>query len=269
MPWNFSIPGHLKTPPICERLRPMGRPKRSNELRKLMAYVLGRRPDEFGLVPDQEGFVRIKDLIKAISEEPDWGYVRNSHIHEVLITSPERPFIVKEDRIKAAGCDAAIRPVTGSVPPKLLYHCVRRRAYPVVCEKGITPMGQHRVFLATTQEMALRVGKRRDSEPVLLTVQARRAHEAGISSVRQGELIYMVDHVPVGYFTGPPLPKEKRDGPSAKKEKAPAQEPLAGAFVLDMERSKELHQQRLKRKGLKKEIAWKKEARRFRRKHKE
>ena len=34
-----------------------------------MAYVLGQRPDEFGLVPDEKGFVRVKDFVKAISEE--------------------------------------------------------------------------------------------------------------------------------------------------------------------------------------------------------
>jgi putative RNA 2'-phosphotransferase len=253
---------------LCERRDFVGRPKTAKELRKLMTYVLGRRPDEFGLVPDHEGFVRVKDLIKAISEEPGWGYVRRSHIHEVLITSSDRPFILEEDRIKAAGCDAAVRPVPDVVPPKLLYHCVRRKAYPVVCEKGISPMGQHHVFLATTQDMALRIGKRRDPKPVLLTVQARRAGEAGVSSSRQGEFLYMVDHVPVGYFSGPPLPKEKREAPQAKKEGAPAEDTLAGTFVLDMERSKELQQQRLKRKGLKKDIAWKKEARRFRRRRK-
>ena len=110
----------------------MGKLKASNQLRKFMTYVLGRRPDEFGLVPDQEGFVHIKDLIKAISEEPGWGYVRRSHIHEVLITGSDNPFVVEEDRIKTAGSDDMVRPVLGVFPPKLLYHCVRRKAYPVV-----------------------------------------------------------------------------------------------------------------------------------------
>jgi len=42
-------------------------------LAKMLAYVLGRRPDEFGLIPDAEGFVRIKDLLKALHEEEGWG----------------------------------------------------------------------------------------------------------------------------------------------------------------------------------------------------
>lgn len=232
-----------------------------------MAYVLGHRPDEFGLVPDEQGFVRLKDLVKAISEEPGWGYVRQSHIHEVLITRREDAFETEDDRIKAAHPHESVSPVPGVVPPKLLYHCVRQKAYPVVCQEGLSPMGQHHVFLATTEDMALRMGKRRDSKPVLVTVQAQRASEAGVAFSMQGGLIYMVDHVPIGYFRGPPLLKEKKEATRPKKEVPLTPESLPGSFTLDMERSHELQQQGLNRKRARKEIAWKKDARKFRRKH--
>jgi len=232
-----------------------------------MVYVLGHRPDEFGLVPDAEGFVRLKDLVKAISEEPGWGYVRKFHIHEVLITCREDAFVTEDDRIKAAHPHESVSPAPGVVPPKLLYHCVRRKAYPVVCQEGLGSTGQHHVFLATTEDMARRMGKRRDSKPVLVAVQAQRASEAGVAFSIQGELIYMVDHVPVGYFTGPPLPKERKGATKPKKEIPLTPENLPGSFTLDMERSHELQQQGLKRKGARKEIAWKKDARKFRRKH--
>ncbi|MBW1741195.1 MAG: RNA 2'-phosphotransferase [Deltaproteobacteria bacterium] len=263
----------------------MGRGKDPKQLGKLMSYILGRRPDEFGLVPDDQGFVRLKELLKAITEEPRWGYVRKSHIHEVLMTSSEEPFVLKDDKIKATCQDDALNPEEGIAPPKLLYHCVRRRAYPVVCQHGIIPLGQARVFLATTQELAQRMGKRRDPAPVLLTIQAQRAFEAGVKFSKQGEFIYITDHVPVGYFTGPPLPKEKREAPKPKKEPVahragvlpyssasrPGSRPVIpeerpGSFTFDMERSRTLQQQRLRRKGLKKEIAWKKDVRRLRRK---
>jgi putative RNA 2'-phosphotransferase len=241
--------------------------KDAKQLGKLMTYVLGHRPDEFGLVPDQQGFVRVKDLVKALSEEPGWGYVRKSHVHEVLITHGQDAFVTEDDRIKATRPRASVSPVPGVVPPKLLYHCVRQKAYPVVCQKGLSPMGQHHVFLATTKDMAWRMGKRRDSKPVLVTVQAERACEAGVIFSMQGEGIYVVDHVPAGYFSGPPLPKEKKEGAKQKKAAPLTPESLPGSFTLDMGRSHELHQQGLKRKRAKKEIAWKKDVRKFRRKH--
>jgi putative RNA 2'-phosphotransferase len=230
-----------------------------------MNYVLGYQPDEFGLAPDKEGYIRIKDLIKAINEEPGWGYVRKSHINEVLITLRENPFVLEDDRIKRIHPDERIMPLPDVTPPKLLYHCVRNKAYRVVCEKGIMPMGQHQVFLATTKDLALRIGKRRDPRPVLLTVLALRAAKAGVPFWKQGEFLYLVDHVPVQYFAGPPLPKEKEEGAKGKEQGPAIPSVSPGSFVLDMDRSHELHRQKLKRKGVKKEVAWKKDARKLRR----
>jgi putative RNA 2'-phosphotransferase len=247
----------------------MGGQKDHKQLDKLMSYILGRRPDEFGLVLNDQGFVRLKDLLKAISEEPGWGYVRKSHIHEVLMTSCKKPFVLENDKIKAVCRDDALNSKEEVFPPKLLYHSVRRRAYHVVRQQGIMPLGQSRVLLATTEELAKRMGKRRDPAPVLLTVQAQRALEAGVRFCKQGEFIYMTDHVPVGYFTGPPLAKEKKkEAPESRKEPVAMAEDLPGSFTFDVERSRALQQQRLKQKGLKKEIAWKKDVRRSRRKHK-
>jgi len=239
----------------------VGRQKDTNQLRKLMAYVLGRRPDEFGVVSDVQGFVRIKDLLQAISEEPGWGFVRKSHIHEVLMCTGETSFVVEHDRIRATCPDKALGYEAGIAPPKRLYHCVRPKAYPVICQRGIIPMGRSHVFLTTTKELALRMGKRRDHTPVLLTVFAQKAFESGITFSRQGDLIYMADYVPIAFFAGPPVPKEKKKTAKAKKESSCTPEPLQGSFLLDLERSRGLQQQRLKRKGLRKEIAWKQHTR--------
>ncbi len=35
------------------------------QLAKFISYILGRNPAEFGLVPDPEGFVKIKEFLKA------------------------------------------------------------------------------------------------------------------------------------------------------------------------------------------------------------
>jgi putative RNA 2'-phosphotransferase len=246
----------------------MGRRKNPRQLEKFVTYILGRRPDEFGLIPDEQGWVGLRDLVKAISEEPGWGYVRKSHIHEALITAGEKPFILSDEKIRAV-YQGHIPRGENVFPPKLLYHCVRRKAYPVVCRHGITAPGQPGVLLATTEELAQRIGKRRDQEPVLLTIHARRASEAGVTFAKFGELIYITDHVPVAYFTGPPLPQvEKKEPPKPQKEPVATVDDLPGSFTFDVQRSRALQQQRLKRKGLRKEIAWKQGARRLRRKSK-
>jgi putative RNA 2'-phosphotransferase len=248
----------------------MGRRKDPHQLCKLLTYILGCRPDEFGLVPDEKGFVRVKDLIKAICEEPGWGYVRRSHLNEVLLIHRDHPFMLESASIGMSDFSSPTQVVPVGDVPKLLYHCVRRKAYPVVSRRGIMPMGQHGVFLALTEDMALRMGKRRDPKPVLLTIQARQAAEDGVVFRRQGELIYTVAHIPVGCFTGPPLPPERardeKEGPRQVEASGDGNRVKPGSFTFDLERSEELHRQAVKRKGIKKDIAWKKEARQTRRK---
>lgn len=245
----------------------MGKKKNAKQLEKLMAYILGRHPDEFGLVLDDQGWVRVRDLVKAISEEPGWGHVRKSHIHEVLIAGGEKPVVLDDERIRAVHLDDTPRREEDVCPPKILYHCLRRRAHAFVTQKGIRTSGHARLLLATTEELAQRIGKRRDAEPVLLTVQAHRAYAAGVKFSKYGELIYITDHVPLGYFTGPPPPQvERKETGKPRKEPVPIAEELPGSFTFDIERSRALQQQQLKRKGLRKEIAWKQEVRKSRRK---
>jgi putative RNA 2'-phosphotransferase len=245
----------------------MGKRKNVKQLEKLVTYVLGRRPDEFGLVLDEQGWVRLRDLVKAISEEPEWSYVRKSHIHEVLITAGDRPFVMDDERIRAACLDDIPHREEDVSPPKLLYHCLRRRAHAAVVEKGIRTSGQVGLLLATTEALAQRMGRRRDAEPVLLTVQAQRAGMAGVRFSKYGEYIYITDHVPVGYFTAPPPPQvEKREVRKPGQEPSSIAEDLPGSFTFDAERSRALQQQRLKRKGIRKEIAWKQQVRKSRRK---
>jgi putative RNA 2'-phosphotransferase len=244
----------------------LGNRKDPKQLLKLITYVLEHRPDEFGLVPDAQGFVPIKDLIRALNEEAGWGYVRKSHIQEILLTCRDHPFVIEGDLIRGRLVHETGARSHNVIPPKILYGCVRRKAYPVVCEKGIVPMGRVHVLLCTTQDMALRIGRRRDPKPVLLTVQAQRLSQQGVVFLRQGESIFLVDHVPVGLFSGPPLAKEKPQEVGKKKETPAVKPPIEpGAFFLDMERSEELQRQEIKRKGLRKEIDWKRAARKMRR----
>mgnify|MGYP002064141397 CR=1 FL=1 len=53
----------------------MAKNKKTHGLSKLLTYVLERKPDEFGLVPDADGFIPVADLLKVAKEE-GWHRVR-------------------------------------------------------------------------------------------------------------------------------------------------------------------------------------------------
>jgi putative RNA 2'-phosphotransferase len=235
-------------------------------LAKFILYVLGRRPDEFGLLPDSEGYLKIKELLKALSEEEGWRHVRRSHLDEILLTDSDPGIEIEGGRIRARSRQHLPKTRPADAPPKLLYTCVRRRAYGRVQAKGLHPAGGQKVILTVDPEMALRLGRRKDNPPVMLTVQVQASLDSGTRYAQFGEHLYLADFIPAGCFQGPPLPREK---PAVDKKAAKPQRLMptdAGTFHPDpFKIGIPTEKPSKKEKGKKrKDPAWKKERRRRR-----
>jgi len=231
---------------------------------KLLSYVLGRRPFEFGLVPDENGFVSIQMLLKAIGEEKDWKFIREAHFHELLIREPESPIEIAEKRIRSLDRSLLPKYTISSDPPKLLYVCVRRKAHAHVLEKGISPSAYSRVVLSSDRDMALRMGRRNDPKAVLLSVFCNKCREQGVLFYQAGGLLFTAEHIPPMCFTGPALALERVPKVQAP-DSSPQYPKTPGAFILEFQKEK---QNPPKIKGRKKEVLWKKERKRLR-KHSE
>jgi len=184
--------------------------KSPKELAKILAYVLGRRPDEFGLVPDRSGYVKIKDLLKALGEEREFRYVRRSHLEEVRLTLAKPPIEIEDHLIRARNRSDLPIPEAADDLPKLLYTCIRRKAYPYVTVKGVMK-SEGDVILSSDRDMARRIGKRIDQSPVTLTVRVQKSLQKRVRYFSGGGELYTAAFIPAGCFTGPPLPKEKPD----------------------------------------------------------
>ena len=209
--------------------------KSPKRLAKLLDYILGRRPDEFGLVTDSDGYIRIKELLKALSEEEGLSYVRHAHLNEILLTLPDPSFEISDNSIRAKFRDRLPQHTYAQDPPKLLYTCVRRKAYPHVTEKGLHPTGYSRVILSSNLSLAQRMGKRIDRSAILLTVQVQPCLDKGVVFFSAGEALFLADFIPPGCFSGPPLPKEKPGVAQTTRPQVPEPKPPAGSFFIDLE----------------------------------
>ena len=208
------------------------------QLSKFISYVLGRKPYEFGLVPENDGFVKIKELIKAFCEEDGLKYVRRSHINEILMTLPDPPIEIKDNLIRAKNRDNLPKLTLAQNLPKLLYTCVRRKAYPFVMEKGIFPMGFSHVILSSDRNMAERIGKRIDPMPIVLTVQARKSLDKGIVFYHAGDTLFLAESILPDCFAGPPLSRQK---PEYIKKETPEEHTLQkspGSYLLEINEKK-------------------------------
>ena len=205
------------------------------QLAKNLAYVLGRRPDEFGLVTDSEGYVKIKDLLKALGEEKDFRNVRRGNLEEILLTLPDAPIEILENRVRAKERSTLPPHAPSENLPKLLYTCVRRKAYMTVLENGIFFDGRPFVVLSSERDMAERIGRRNDASPVLLTVSVQQCREAGVQFLSSGGSLYLTERIPPGCFTGPPQTKVQETPPPREARAVPAAAKHPGSFFPDPE----------------------------------
>lgn len=229
---------------------------------KFLTYVLGRNPDEFGLVPDEQGFIPVKELLKSLHEEEGWRHIRLSHIKEVSLSVTPSPIEIRENSLRASDRSKLPEIKYADPPPKLLYTAVRRRAYPAAIEKGLIAGSRPHLLLSSDREFALRIGKRIDNEPVILTVQVADSMDKGTLFHQYGDRLYLADSISPGTFSGPPLPKEKPVPEKSGKAAEPLKPKTPGSYFPDL--SPPDNPKRPRRK----EKAWKKD-RRNARKHKQ
>lgn len=246
----------------------MPMPKRnrfkSSNLSHMLVYILGNRPFEFGIVPDEEGFVRYKDLLQALHEEAGWGYVRQGSINEVLMGDDRSLFETTEGRIRTIERRWAFDDEETNEPPsKLLFLGIRRKAHPVAMDKGLRTVEGLPYVLSPDREMAERIGRRRDPQPVILEIMAEAAGTEGLETRRFGDL-FLVREIPVRFIAGPPVPKRiikaREERETKKKEKETAPQFQAGTFLLDPEKAPAQH----RRDRGRKKRGWKEEARKER-----
>ncbi|RLB25536.1 MAG: hypothetical protein DRG73_01550 [Deltaproteobacteria bacterium] len=227
--------------------------RRVDNLSRLMRYILETRPDEFGLVPDKEGYIGLKELLKAINEEPNMAYVRESHIREVLLYNRDGSFEITEKKIRSIKRNFALidKDQDRVHPPKTLYKGIKRKTYPFILKSGLLPGSNGHVVMTKDKDLAIRTAQRLDQKPIILEIKAGVAAENGISFFLFGDSVYLSDKIPAQFISGPPLPKEL---PAKKETVDKEREIISGSFILQAERDPDLK----RRKNVKKRIERKK-----------
>lgn len=237
-------------------------PRELGTLARMLAYLLGRRPDEFGLVLEDGGWVQIKTLLQALHEEPGYTRARREDLERLAaLTSPPLLEIAGE-RVRSLNPPAPeLRREPAGPLPSSLYLAISPKIHTQVWEQGLKPPPGRELVLSRTPEMARRLGRRRANAPVLVTVAAQAAARKGLDFQAYGEELFLTAQpIPREFLTLPGVPKELSPPKAAAKPKAP---PTPGGFILDLPQMLSGKPEKGKKRD---EAEWKKGARALRKK---
>lgn len=176
------------------------------ELRRLsrtVAHALRHEPWLYELEVDDEGWVPADQLLDALRDKRrKWRELSREDLASMIASSDKRRYELEGDRIRALYGHSLAGKLRkeAAVPPERLFHGTAPNALPRIRESGLLPMKRQYVHLSSTREDAREVGRRKAAQPVILEVEARRAHEEGVTFYRGNERVWLADGIAPRYL---------------------------------------------------------------------
>ncbi|MDK2869774.1 MAG: putative 2-phosphotransferase [Pyrococcus sp.] len=144
-----------------------------------MAYILRHSPWEFGLKPDEEGFVKIEDLVNTVKKVYPW--VTEEFIREIVEKDSKGRYEIRGDKIRARYGHSypVVLKYDEDRESKVLYHGTIRENLKGILKEGLKPMKRQYVHLSLSYEDAYYTGKRHGRDVVVLLIDAECLRRKG------------------------------------------------------------------------------------------
>lgn len=166
---------------------------------RLLSLMLRHRPDEFGLVIDQYGFVPLDQVAQAIQGR--YEEVQEGDILELLNAPGQYRFELAEQSVRALYGHTFFVEMDGEpmAPPERLYMGTTTAAARRFRTEGIGSGDRFYVHLSLSREVAARRSREPDS-PCVAEILAQEAVQGGVEFYERGEVV-LTRQVP-GEFVG-------------------------------------------------------------------
>jgi putative RNA 2'-phosphotransferase len=167
---------------------------------RFLSYLLRHRPKEYPLQFDLYGFAPWDAVVDMVLER--FQEVTEEQIRAVVAGSGKKRFELKEGRVRATyghsfPVDLGLQSVE---PPPELYYGTARDLAQSILRNGLKPRDRQYVHLSAVLDEAIAVGKRRDSVPAIVVVDACAAHGEGVRFFASGPL-FLVENVPPKFLS--------------------------------------------------------------------
>ncbi len=169
---------------------------------RFLSRILRHAPHEIGLTLDDQGWVTVDDLLRALTRAG--RPMRHADLIGIVIADNKHRFTLSAGgrRLRAAQghsipVNLGLAPIT---PPEVLYHGTSRRSLDAIFAAGLRPGRRRQVHLSPDRETAEQVG-RRHGKPVVLRVAAAHMHRDGHAFYQSDNAVWLTDQVPAVYLS--------------------------------------------------------------------
>lgn len=167
------------------------------KLSKEISYILRHAPWEYELELNSEGWVGIEQLLSAVRSNKHWKTITENDLRKMIELSNKKRHEIFEGKIRALYGHSVPQKIlkADSVPPSILYHGTAMHLVEQILVEGLKPMGRQYVHLSVDIETAQIVGRRKDSNPTLIKVYAKKAANEGIKFYQGNDIVWLSDYI--------------------------------------------------------------------------
>ena len=172
------------------------------KLSKEVSYALRHAPWEYELEMNEEGWVDINQLLNALNANDNFKNVTQNDLAIMIDKSDKKRHEIKNNKIRAFyGHSIPMRIIKEKqAPPDKLYHGTAKRFLESIKTNGLLPMSRQYVHLSADIDTATKVGLRRDNNPCILEIDAKKAYDDGVIFYHGNEKVWLADNIPACYI---------------------------------------------------------------------
>lgn len=176
--------------------------KHLEELSKEVSYALRHNPQEYGLILDNNGWGDLNILLSSLQKKSKWQNLCLEDFILMIKMSKKKRHEIKDNKIRAYYGHSQTTDIEykSKTPPQYLYHGTANRFLTSIKETGLKPMERQYVHLSEDIETAAQVGKRWDSNPVILKINAKEAYTDGLCFYSTNNHIWLIKDLPARYI---------------------------------------------------------------------
>lgn len=172
------------------------------QLSKEISYALRHAPWEYELELDENGWVRVEQLLTSLKENGKWESVTIGDLEHIIENSDKKRHELVDGKIRALYGHSLPKKIIkkSTEPPVILFHGTVRRFLEAIENKGLLPKERQYVHLSNDIETALEVGKRREDKPVILEIESKKAWDEGVKFYLGNDKVWLADNIPSKYI---------------------------------------------------------------------